>query len=92
MAQTYFRKTRNSPDQKVLFTRKQVKTLYEQQIFIYKTILKPISTYGIKPWPTASTSNRNSRAFLIESLAHEGRRTLVYAIYGYAKRSPNTNS
>jgi hypothetical protein len=36
----------------------QVKTLYKQQTsHIYKTILKPIWTYGILFWGTASTSN-----------------------------------
>jgi hypothetical protein len=34
----------------------QVKTLYNQ-LFIYKTILGPIRTYGIQVWGTASTSS-----------------------------------
>jgi hypothetical protein len=50
--------TRNHPHQNVLVTRRKVKTLYKQQTFhIYKTILKPIWTYGIQLWGTASISN-----------------------------------
>jgi hypothetical protein len=55
------------------------------KLLIYKTILKPIWTYGIQLWGTASTSK-------IESLAHDSGRTLVCAEYGYPKGSPNTNS
>jgi hypothetical protein len=62
------------------------------KLLIYKTILKPIWTYGIQLWGTASTSNRNSRTFPTESLAHDSGRTLVSAEYGYPKGSPNTNS
>jgi hypothetical protein len=45
-----------------LVTRAQVKTLYKQQatnnkLLLYKTILKPIWTYGMQLWDTASTSN-----------------------------------
>jgi hypothetical protein len=29
------------------------------KLLLYKTILKPISTYGIQLWGTASTSNIN---------------------------------
>jgi hypothetical protein len=50
--------TRNRHHQYVLVTRTQVKTLHKQQTsHIYKTILKPIWTYGIQLWGTASTSN-----------------------------------
>jgi hypothetical protein len=62
------------------------------KLLIYKTILKPIWTYGIQLWGTASTSNRNSRMFPIEIHAHDSGRTLVCAEYGYPKGSPNTNS
>jgi hypothetical protein len=62
------------------------------KLLIYKTILKPIWTYGIQLWGTASTSNRNSRPFPIESLVHDSGRTFVCAEYGYPKGSPNTNS
>jgi hypothetical protein len=61
-------------------------------LLINKTILRPIWTYGIKLWGTDSTSNKNSRTFPIESLAHDSGRTLVCAKYGYPKGSPNTNS
>jgi hypothetical protein len=35
------------------------KTLHKQQTSIYKAILKPIWTYGMQHWGTASTSNIN---------------------------------
>jgi hypothetical protein len=57
LAQTHFRKTettRNRPHQNVLVTRTKVKTLYKQQT---SHILKPIWTYGIQLWGTASTSS-----------------------------------
>jgi hypothetical protein len=48
----------NRPDQNVLVTQTQVKTLSaSNKLLIYKTILKPIWTYGIQLWGTASTSN-----------------------------------
>jgi hypothetical protein len=53
------------------------------KLLIYKTILKPIWTYGIQLWGTASTSN--TRTFPIENLAHDSGRTLVCAEYGYPK-------
>jgi hypothetical protein len=60
-AQTHFHKTettRNHPHQNVLVIRTQVKTLHKQQTsLIHKTILKPIWTYGIQLWGTASTCN-----------------------------------
>jgi hypothetical protein len=83
----------NRPHQNVLVTLTQVKTLYKQQILIYKTILKPIWTYGIQLWGTASTSNIEIlEPFRIENLAHDSGRTLVRAEYGYPKGSSNTNS
>jgi hypothetical protein len=51
-------------------------------------MLKPIWTYGIQLWGTASTF----RTFPIESLAHDSGRTLVCAEHGYPMGSPNTNS
>jgi hypothetical protein len=52
------KKTRNHPNQNVLVTPTKVKTLHKQQTsHIYKTILKPIWTYGIQLRGTASTSN-----------------------------------
>jgi hypothetical protein len=59
-AQTHFRKTvttRNHPYQNVLVTQTEVKTLYKQHILIYKKYSKPIWTYAIELWGTASTSN-----------------------------------
>jgi hypothetical protein len=44
--------------------------------------------YGIQLWDTVSISNRNSRMFPIESLAHDNGRSLVCAEYGYPKGSP----
>jgi hypothetical protein len=88
LAQTHFRKTvtRNLPHQNVLVTQMEVKTLYKQQILIYKTILKPFWTYGIQLWGTASTSNIE----IIERF--QSGRTLVFLKYGYPKGSPNANS
>jgi hypothetical protein len=50
-------KTRNHPHQNVLITLTKVKTLTSNKllILVYKTILKPIWTYGIQLWGTAST-------------------------------------
>jgi hypothetical protein len=48
---------RNHPHQNVLVTRAKVKTLYKQQTSHNKTIHKPIWTYEIQLWGTASTSN-----------------------------------
>jgi hypothetical protein len=63
------------------------------KLYIYKIILKPIWTYGIQFWGTASTFNiKNSRTFPIESLANDSGRTYVCAEYSYPKGSPNTNS
>jgi hypothetical protein len=61
--------TRNHPHQNVLVTRTQVKTVYKQQTFSYKTILKPICItlgYGFhfQHW--------NSRTFPMGSLAQLG--------------------
>jgi hypothetical protein len=38
-------------------TLPEVKTVYKQQILIHKTILKPVRTYGIQLWVTASAFN-----------------------------------
>jgi hypothetical protein len=61
LAQAHFCKTettRNHPHQNILVIRTKVKTLYKQQTFhIYKTLLKPIWTYGTQLWGMASTSN-----------------------------------
>jgi hypothetical protein len=59
------------------------------KLLLYKTILKPIWTYGIQFCGTASTSNTE---ILERFLAHDSGRTLVRAEYGYKKESPNTNS
>jgi hypothetical protein len=48
---------RNQPHQNVLVTRTQVKLSTSNKLIIYKAILKPIWTYGIQLWGTASTSN-----------------------------------
>jgi hypothetical protein len=58
MVQAHFRKTettRNHPHQNIFATLTQVKTLHK--LFLYKTILKPIWTYGIQLWGKTSTSN-----------------------------------
>jgi hypothetical protein len=55
------------------------------------TILKPIWTYGIQLWGTASASNIEILE-RFEWIAHDSGRTLVRAEYGYPKGSPNTNS
>jgi hypothetical protein len=49
--------TRNHPQQNVLVTWTKVKLSTSNRLLIYKTILKPIWTYGIQLWGTASTSN-----------------------------------
>jgi hypothetical protein len=60
------------------------------KLLIYKTILKPIWTYGIQLWGTASTSNIEIlERFQTKAFAHDNGRTLVC---GYPKGSPNTNS
>jgi hypothetical protein len=55
LSQTNFRKmlTRNHPHQ--LGLKSKLST--SNKFLIYKTILKPIWTYGIQLWGTASTSN-----------------------------------
>jgi hypothetical protein len=63
------------------------------KLLVYKAILKPIWTYEIKLWGTASTSNIEILERLqIESFPHDNGRTLVSAKYSYPKGSPNTNS
>jgi hypothetical protein len=69
------RTTRNRPHQNVLVTRTQVKTLLKQQFLLYKTILKPIWTYGIHLWGTASTSNIE----ILERLQSKALRMIVDA-------------
>jgi hypothetical protein len=61
---------------------------------MYKTMLKPIWTYGIKFWRTASTSNTEIvERFQSKALSKiVDARTLVRAEYGYSKESPKTNS
>jgi hypothetical protein len=49
--------TGNDADQNALATWAEVKILQSNKILIYKIILKPIWTYGIKLWGVASTSN-----------------------------------
>jgi hypothetical protein len=48
---------RNHPRQNVLVTRMKVKISTSNKLLIYETILKPIWTYGMQLWSTASTSN-----------------------------------
>jgi hypothetical protein len=75
-----------------LLGRKSELSTSSKLLILYKTIFKPIWTYGIQLWGMASNSNRNSRTFPIESLVHDSGHTLVCAKYGYLKGSPNTNS
>jgi hypothetical protein len=68
------------------------------KLLIYKTILKPIWTYGIQPWGTASTS----KIEILERFQSKALRmivdgastmvVLVCAEYDYPKGSPDTNS
>jgi hypothetical protein len=63
------------------------------KLLIYKTILKPIWTYGNTTLGYGfHFQHRNSTTFPIESLAHDSGLTSVCAEYGYLKGSPNTNS
>jgi hypothetical protein len=62
------------------------------KFLIYKTIFKPIWTYGIALGYGFHFQHRHSTTFPIESLAHYNERTLVCVEYGYPKGSPNTNS
>jgi hypothetical protein len=48
--------TANDVHQNVFVTWMEVKTLHSNKILIYKAILKPIWTYGIWLWCTASIS------------------------------------
>jgi hypothetical protein len=59
------------------------------KLLIYKTILKPICTYGIQLWGMVSTSNIE----ILESFQSKTLHMIVdaYAKYGYPKRSPNIN-
>jgi hypothetical protein len=58
LAQSHFRKTGTTTFTKIywLLGRKS-KLSTSNKLLIYKTILKPIWTYGIQLWDTASTSN-----------------------------------
>jgi hypothetical protein len=40
------------------FLGRKLKVSTSNKLLIYKTILKPIWTYGIQLWGTASTSNK----------------------------------
>jgi hypothetical protein len=63
------------------------------KILIYKTKFKPIWTYGIQLWGTASTSNIEIlERFQSKALLNDTERTLVRDEYGYPKGSSNTNS
>jgi hypothetical protein len=63
------------------------------KLLLYKSILKPIWTYGIQLWGTASTSNTQIlERFQSQTFAHDSGRTMVRAEYGFPKGSPNTNS
>jgi hypothetical protein len=53
------------------------------KILIYKTLLKPIWTYGIQHF-----QHRNSRTFPIESLAHDSGRTLTNTVIRRALQIP----
>jgi hypothetical protein len=60
LAQAHFLKTettRNHTHQNLLVTWTQVKTSTSNKLLIYKAILKPIWTYWVQLWGTASTSN-----------------------------------
>jgi hypothetical protein len=88
----------NFPKQKVGITkiywllRHKSHLTTSNKFLIYKATVKPIWTYRIQHLGMASTSNRNSGTYPVEDLAHDSGRTLVCAIYGYPKGSPNTNS
>jgi hypothetical protein len=79
LAQTHFRKTettRNHPHQNVLVTRTKVKTLQATNFsYTYKTIVKPIWTYRIQLWGTASTYNIE----ILESFQSKALRMIVDA-------------
>jgi hypothetical protein len=60
---------------------------------MYKTILKPIWTYGIQLWGTASTSNIEIlESFQLKALCMIVDTPWYVQKYGYQKGSPNINS
>jgi hypothetical protein len=68
LAQTHIHKTEatgNDAHQNALATWKVLKLSTRNKILIYKATLKPIWTYAIQLWGTASTSNRNPRTLPI---------------------------
>jgi hypothetical protein len=74
--------------------RRQSKLSTSNKLLIYKAIFRPIWTYGIQLWGTASTSNIEIQT-LFQSKALRmivDATCLLHAEYGYPKRSPNTNS
>jgi hypothetical protein len=56
------------------------------KLFIYKTILKPIWTYGIQLWGTASTSSIE----ILERFQSKALR-MITDEYGITEGSPNPN-
>jgi hypothetical protein len=61
LAQTHFRKTgttRKYPRQNLLVLGRKSKHSKSNKLFICKAILKPIWTYGMQLWGTASCSNK----------------------------------
>jgi hypothetical protein len=56
------------------------------KLLLYKTILKPIWTYGIQLWGTASTSNIDTGTLSIEYPVHNSRCTLVCAEHSHPSR------
>jgi hypothetical protein len=73
---------------------RKAKLSTSNKLLIYKTIFKPIWTYGIQLWGTASTSNmeilERSQSKALRIIVDTD--SLVRAEYGYSKGSPNTNS
>jgi len=51
------RTTWNSIEQDVLATRQQITTSIENNLLLYKAILKPIWAYGVQLWSTVSNSS-----------------------------------
>jgi hypothetical protein len=68
--------------------RHKSKLSASNKLLIYKTILKPIRTYGIQLWSRASTCNIE----ILESFQSKALCTLVRAEHAYPKGSPNINS
>jgi hypothetical protein len=60
--------------------RHKSKLSTNNKLLLYKTILKPIWTYGIQLWGTASTSNiQNFGTLPVQDLAHDSGCTLLHA-------------